>query len=228
MSQLEGKVTFEEQRLEGVKTAVKALVSAISTNGVGSFVTEIGKQIDHDTNIKRRKWGCWVAEQFFTFCKSDYFDYVPILLKFIITRIADVEMYVLEALKNCFAAIANNVPLDQLMNHVDFMKNCISSTASSARHKTSSAIQVNANGEFILPLFTIPKTLDPFLTIFLYGLSNGSIQVREVSAEMIGDLATMTTIDVLKPTLIKSVGPLIRVVGERYPSSVKAAILKVG
>lgn len=227
MSNLENKRNFEEQRLEGVKNAVKSLMSALSTNGIGSFVTEIGKQIDHDTSLKRRKWGCWMTEQFFICCKADYFDYVPILLKYVISRLADVEMYVLEALKNCFQAIATNVSLDQLMNHVDFMKNCISSTASSARHKTSSAIQVNANGDFILPLFTIPKSLDPFLTIFLYGLSNGSIQVREISAEMIGELATMTTIEVLKPTLIKSVGPLIRVVGERYPSSVKAAILKV-
>ena len=65
---------------------------------------------------------------------------------------------------------------------------------------------LTATGEFLLPLLTIPKSLDPFLAILLHGLMNGSVSVREVAAETIGELAKMTDPVVLKPVLIKATG----------------------
>lgn len=115
------------------------------------------------------------------------------------------------------------------MDHVDFMRSCVNSTASAARHRNGpQQLHLNAAGECILPLFTLPKSLDPLYTILLHGLMNGSATVREVAADAIGDFALMAdTASVLKPLLIKTTGPLIRVVGDRFPSTVKAAILQV-
>ena len=53
------------------------------------------------------------------------------------------------------------------------------------------------------------------------------LQVRETAADVIAELADMADPAVLKPYLIKTTGPLIRVVGDRFPSNVKASILQV-
>lgn len=223
----EGEIEQEKYRLEAIKQAAVSIVSDLNSQGVHQFVLDIGKQICHDTNLKRRKLGCWFTEQFFTYCKIDYFEYLPVLLKFILSRVADQDKSILISLKDCLTALSISVPLEELINHVDFMKNCISSTASSARHRTTGGIALSSTGEFILPLFSIQKSLDPLFTIFLYGLMNGNTTIRELCADMIGELSSMAEPDILKPTLMKVVGPLIRVIGERYPSGVKAAILKV-
>jgi hypothetical protein len=55
---------------------------------------------------------------------------------------------------------------------------------------------------------------------------NGNVLVREHSAEALGEVIQLTEAGSLKPYLIKTTGPLIRVVGDKFPSSVKAAILK--
>ena len=42
--------------------------------------------------------------------------------------------------------------------------------------------------------------------ILLHGLMNGSLVVRETSAEAIGEMAIMADVNVLKPLLIKTTG----------------------
>lgn len=132
-----------------------------------------------------------------------------------------------QAVTDALQALSVAVPPGEFMDHLEFMRSCISSTASAARHRVGpERLQPTATGEIILPLFTIPKSLDPLYTILLHGLMNGSVTAREVAAETIGELALFADVAVLKPLLIKTTGPLIRVVGDRFPSSVKAAILQ--
>ena len=65
---------------------------------------------------------------------------------------------------------------------------------------------LSSSGEFLLPLLTLPKSLDPFLTILLHGLLNGAPNVRETAADTIGELVRMSDAAVLKPVLIKATG----------------------
>jgi hypothetical protein len=125
-------------------------------------------------------------------------------------------------------AISATVPLNDFLDHIDFIRSCVSSCASSAKHRVGAGqLLPNADGQYVLPLFSVPKSLDPLFTILLHGLMNGSIVTKEVAAETLGELALYADVAVLKPLLIKTTGPLIRVVGDRFPSSVKAAILQV-
>ncbi|PRT52604.1 eIF-2-alpha kinase activator GCN1 [Wickerhamiella sorbophila] len=73
--------------------------------------------------------------------------------------------------------------------------------------------------------FNLPKGVSCILPIFLQGLSLGSTTDKEVSALAIADVVERTDEQNLKPLVTQIVGPLIRVVGERYPASVKAAIM---
>lgn len=114
---------------------------------------------------------------------------------------------------------ALNQTLDILTGHIDFIGNCIASTASDARHRAGGVQAILSptapTGQYILPLLTIPRALEPFLTIYLHGVMNGAVTVREQGAGAIYELVNMCEATALKPYLIKTTGPLIRVIGER-------------
>jgi hypothetical protein len=73
--------------------------------------------------------------------------------------------------------------------------------------------------------FNFPKALSPILAILLQGLIGGSAEVREISAQLLGDVVTRTSEIALKPFITQITGPLIRVISDRFAPSVKTAIL---
>ncbi|EHN02530.1 Gcn1p [Saccharomyces cerevisiae x Saccharomyces kudriavzevii VIN7] len=76
-----------------------------------------------------------------------------------------------------------------------------------------------------LAAFRLPKGPNCVLPIFLHGLMYGSNDEREESALAIADVVSKTPAANLKPFVSVITGPLIRVIGERFSSDIKAAIL---
>ncbi|ANB15743.1 Gcn1p [Sugiyamaella lignohabitans] len=76
-----------------------------------------------------------------------------------------------------------------------------------------------------LPGFALPKGPSCILPIFIQGLMYGTSDQREQAALGIADIVERTSPDSLKPFVTQITGPLIRTIGERFPSDVKAAIL---
>jgi HEAT repeat protein len=213
-------------RLEAVRTCSAAVMGAAATTGVNFLLIELGKQIENDSDPNKRRWGCWLTEQFLLNTTADYSDYVGVLLKYLLARVADRDRDVLASLLGALMAMGSAFPIEQYTEHIDFISSCISSAASDARFRTAASIHVSSSGDYILPLFTLPKSLEAFTPMLLFALTNGSTQSRESAANVLGEMVLMCDADVLKPFLIKVTGPLIRVVGDRFPSSVKAAILE--
>ncbi len=73
--------------------------------------------------------------------------------------------------------------------------------------------------------FCVKRGLASVLPLFQHGLMIGSSEVREEAANGLGDLVSLTSEAALSPFVIKITGPLIRIVGDRFPPAVKAAIL---
>jgi hypothetical protein len=80
--------------------------------------------------------------------------------------------------------------------------------------------------DVVLPGLCLPKGLKPMLAIVLQALSFGSAEQRASAADAMARLAALTSRDALKPFGIAMVGPLIRVVADRFPAPVKCAILR--
>ncbi|KAI9299159.1 ARM repeat-containing protein [Neoconidiobolus thromboides FSU 785] len=76
-----------------------------------------------------------------------------------------------------------------------------------------------------LPGFCLPKGVSPFLSIYLQGLMYSTSDIRERAAAAIGELVDYTSSSALRPSITQITGPLIRVIGERYSSGVRASIL---
>jgi hypothetical protein len=120
--------------------------------------------------------------------KAVFSDYVPVLLKYLLSRVAEFDRSLLQAVSDALLSLSNCVPLEELSNHLDFMRSCVNSTASDARHRVGSG-DLYVAGHFVLPLLTIPKSLESFLSIALHALMNGSLQGRETAADVIAELA---------------------------------------
>ncbi|ODQ79468.1 hypothetical protein BABINDRAFT_180589 [Babjeviella inositovora NRRL Y-12698] len=73
--------------------------------------------------------------------------------------------------------------------------------------------------------FALPKGPNCILPIFLHGLMYGTSEQRELSALGMADIVEKTPAANLKPFVTVMTGPLIRTIGERFSSDVKAAIL---
>lgn len=77
----------------------------------------------------------------------------------------------------------------------------------------------------LLPGLCKQKGLEHLFPIYQQGLLNGDADMRELAAKGVGELVTHCTEEALKPYVVKITGPLIRIVGDRFPGSVKKAIV---
>ncbi|KAJ1957567.1 translational activator of GCN4, partial [Linderina pennispora] len=80
-------------------------------------------------------------------------------------------------------------------------------------------------GTTTLPGFDLPKGVGPILPIYAQGLLVGSADSKERAVRGMARLVRFTSPAALRPFATGITGPLIRIVGDRHPSNVKAAIL---
>ena len=213
------------ETLESVRECAKACMSAMTREAVNTLLQELAKQVDHEESVPNRRWGCYLLQCFVGGSDANFRDYLPLILKGLLSRIAETDKPLLEAVRDALSSLVKNVPAEPLLVHLDFVRSCMASTASDAKFRSGGSVLLNEAGELELPLFALPKALEPFMSLYNHGLVNGHAERREACAEAMGDLFRMTSAASMKPYLIKTTGPLIRVVGDRFPSSVKSAIL---
>lgn len=69
------------------------------------------------------------------------------------------------------------------------------------------------------------KGLAPLQLMLQDGLMQGSPAIREKAASTLGVVVSLTSLKALQPYVVKITGPLIRIVGDNFPSPVKTAIM---
>ncbi|KAK9919493.1 hypothetical protein M0R45_028084 [Rubus argutus] len=80
-------------------------------------------------------------------------------------------------------------------------------------------------GPILIPGLCYQKHFNHCFQIFLQGLISGSAELREQAALGLGELIEVTSEKALKEFAIPITGPLIRIIGDRFPWQVKSAIL---
>lgn len=211
-----------KERLEALKQAASTLVSSVETVGVNWLCNEMTRQMSSQ-DPQHRKWSTWLVEQFLRGTAAEFEGRIPQLLKELLQRLVDGEQAVLAAVWSASKALNARVSAEELMPHLGFARSIIASIVSDARHRRGGG---GVGSEFLLPGLNIPRGLEPLLPMYQQGLMYGSPEVREAAASGIGELIEVTSTKFLQPFLIKITGPLIRIVGDRFPPGVKAAILQ--
>lgn len=85
--------------------------------------------------------------------EQDFYELIPVVIRELVYRLNDENAEVLKAAHKAFAALSKYVPAEELVKHVEFMKNLIASMVSDARRRKGGV----GDGEFLLPGFNIPK-----------------------------------------------------------------------
>ena len=91
---------------------------------------------------------------------ADFYEEIPTIIRELINRLNDENTEVLKANHRALTALSNNVPPEELVNHIEFMKNLIATMVSDARRRKGGV----GDGEFLLPGFNMPNGKSrPFL-----------------------------------------------------------------
>ncbi|CAG8669579.1 15139_t:CDS:10, partial [Gigaspora margarita] len=196
--------------LELQETERALLLSIDSSEGLQNLMTILFEAVKSDEPAKRAG-ACDIVAIFCSETKMDFSRYTTEWIRVLISLLDDYQIEVVKSAWNALNAVTKSVKKDDLEQLVIPLRRSI---------KGVGVPGVDLSG------FCLPKGISPILPIFLHGLMYGTAEIREQSALGIGDLIQRTSADALRPFVTQITGPLIRIIGDRYPPQVKAAILQ--
>ena len=208
----------EEDIEEATAKTLLGVVMAVEEDGIHLLVQQFNRGFDTPEST----YGACVAVRLF--CKNtdlDFQEQIGGMLATLVPLLADdsSERRV-KAAWDALAAVTEKIPKEMAPSYVRPMKDAFTS----ARERM---IRRGAQPSSCMPGLLLPKALSPFLTTYLQGILQGSsAELRELAAEAIGELVQLTDEATLKPFVIQITGPLIRIVGDKFPPHTKTAILR--
>jgi len=213
-------VQDEPDRESAIRDSFRSLCRTVDPNGLRPLVSEISSKIISD-KPQIRLVSCWAYAAFVE--ESPPLPLLPIVYRDLVRRLNDSSTQVLREANLALAALAKQVPPEELLLHAAHVRDQINSMISDIRRRKGGV----GEAEFFLPGLNIPKGLEPFLPMYQRGILFGTPDQRETCASGLGELIALASPKFLPPALIvKMTGPLLRIVGERNPSQVKVAIVQ--
>lgn len=203
-------VQDEDTQKELANTTEALLLSVDEEDGMHTLIATLQEYARSDRPEKRAV-ACDITATLYSETKLDASAYVADWFGILVSLLGDRTDSVVKAAWNALSALSKSVKKDDFEELVVPVRRAVRS--------------VGVAGTDV-PGFCLPKGISPLLPIFLQGLMFGSTANREQSALGVGDLISRTSADALKPFVTQITGPLIRIVGDRYPPQVKAAILQ--
>jgi HEAT repeat protein len=201
----------DEENIEALQATTEAfLLSIDDEDGLYNLMVAL-MGYARDDNMVTRAVACDIVATFFNASELDASVYIPDWIHLLALLLDDPSEDVIKSAWDAMTAVTKSVPKEEYEELVV-----------PARR----AVQAVGVAGCDVPGFCLPKGISCILPIFLQGLMYGTTDVREQSAIAIGDLIDRTSAAALKPFVTQITGPLIRILGDRYPAEVKAAILQ--
>ncbi|GIL73837.1 hypothetical protein Vretimale_5312 [Volvox reticuliferus] len=198
--------------------AAVAVALGVDEEGLHLLVPEMVKALDDHAT---RHGAAQLITAFATQSKHDFQEHVPQLIQSLVLLLAeDATHEELLTTWKALEAVCGSIPKETLPDYVNCLKVAIADAREKERRK-------RRGGPLLLAgLCVPPKALAPLLPVYLQGVLQGSsAEIREAAAEGLGELVGVTSEEALKPFVVSITGPLIRIIGDRFPSPIKAAIL---
>ena len=210
----------DEDVQEATTKALLGVCMAVEEDGLHLLVQQINRGFDTPEST----YGACVALRLF--CRNtslDFQEHIGGMLTMLVPQLADAaadDTRTLKAAWDALSAVTDKIPKEMAPSFVRPMKDAVTSAK-------DRMVRRGAEPTACLPGLLLPKALSPFLTTYLQGILQGSsAELRELAAEAIGELVQLTDEATLKPFVIQITGPLIRIVGDKFPPHTKTAILR--
>lgn len=193
------------------RESLSRVILAVDTeSGVHPLMQIILSLVKSD-NVSKRHAIFAVLPDFFKSTQLDYSIYVADFISQAVSALDDSDQTIVATAAASLTECVKAQPKESLERLVRPTREALSLTGISGQ---------------VLPGFAVGRGPGCILPIFVHGLMyGGGGETREVSALAIADLVSKSPAASLKIHVTSMVGPLIRVVGEKVSSDVKAAIL---
>jgi len=180
------------------------------------MMLEMFSAMDHE-EMKVRVAGAKAAGEWAKCSKIDWTGHRVSLLQHLVPLLGDEALPVNDAAVIALTAVTASFPKPALSGLIPLLR-------MELRTLSQASLHAGANGE--VAGFSVKKGIRSVLPVYLHGLMHGTPDtVREQAALALGELIAATPEAGLKPFVLQITGPLIRIVGDRFPWQVKAAIL---
>eukprot|EP00257_Ricinus_communis_P017959 XP_015576531.1 protein ILITYHIA [Ricinus communis] len=199
------------------KEAAETVVLVIDEEGVEYLIAELLKGVG-DSMASVRRSSSYLIGYFFKNSKLYLADEAPNMISTLIVLLSDMDSATVAIAWEALSRVVSSVPKEVLPSYLKLVRDAVSTSRDKERRKKK-------GGPVLIPGFCLPKALQPLVPIFLQGLISGSADLREQAALGLGELIEVTSEQALKDFVIPITGPLIRIIGDRFPWQVKSAIL---
>jgi hypothetical protein len=140
---------------------------------------------------------------------AEYTDtLVPVLVR---GMLADAYQPAMEAQLLSFGELVTKLTKESMIKYMESIKSSVDDVVSKSDQPAG---------------LGLPRTFETLWPVYQQALMFGGQDSREAAAKGLVVLVEKTPSDRLKPNAIKVTGPLIRVLGDRYPAKVRVALLK--
>ncbi|XP_043511247.1 eIF-2-alpha kinase activator GCN1 [Frieseomelitta varia] len=200
----------EVQELEYCQTVILSVTDEVGIRTIMDQLMEATRADD----LSRRRSAATLLCAFCRDTRADYSQYVPQLLRGLIHLFTDNDKDVLQMSWEALTAVTKTLASDQQIAHVQDIRQAVRFAVSDLK------------GQELLPGFCLPKGITPILPIFREAILNGLPEAKEQAAQGLGEVIKLTNASALQPSVVHITGPLIRILGDRFNWSVKAAVLE--
>ncbi|XP_033358048.1 eIF-2-alpha kinase activator GCN1 [Bombus vosnesenskii] len=200
----------EVQELEYCQAVILSVTDEVGIRTVMDQLMEATRANDPS----RRRSAATLLCAFCRDTRADYSQYVPQLLRGLIHLFTDSDKDVLQMSWEALTAVTKTLASDQQIAHVQDIRQAVRFAVSDLK------------GQELLPGFCLPKGITPILPIFREAILNGLPEAKEQAAQGLGEVIKLTSASALQPSVVHITGPLIRILGDRFNWSVKAAVLE--
>ncbi|XP_011149210.1 eIF-2-alpha kinase activator GCN1 [Harpegnathos saltator] len=200
----------ELQELEYCQAVVLSVTDEVGVRTVMDQLMEATRAED----LSKRRSAATLLCAFCRDTRADYSQYVPQLLRGLIHLFTDEDKDVLQMSWEALTAVTKTLSSEQQIAHVQDIRQAVRFAVSDLK------------GQELLPGFCLPKGITPILPIFREAILNGLPEAKEHAAQGLGEVIRLSSASALQPSVVQITGPLIRILGDRFNWSVKAAVLE--
>ena len=183
-----------------------------------------GQSTDDNQSYAYQRAAITLLHLFCRDTKMDFSGYVPQLIRNIILMFTSEDTTILQEAWNTLTAVTKTLDASEQMAHVSDVRQAVRFAVSDMREKRNQS-QEDIVAEITLPGFCLPKGIQPILPIFRESILNGAPDLKEQAANGLAEVITLSNAEALKPSVVHITGPLIRILGDRFASNVKTAVL---
>ncbi|KAG0555734.1 hypothetical protein KC19_11G000200 [Ceratodon purpureus] len=207
----------DESILPLARRAAETVVLAVDDDGLDTLLAELQRGLG-DTQPAVRRGSAYLVGFFFKNTKLGIEEDVPTLLTTLVVMLTDNDQSTVQAAWEALGNVIGTVQKETFPSLLKVARDAVSTARDKERRKRK-------GGPILIPGFCLPKALQHVLPIYLQSLMIGSADTREQAADGLGELIDVTSEGSLKPFVVQITGPLIRIIGDRFPWQVKSSIL---